>query len=224
MTELQLQLNETLYVKDPQQTDLGKNIIRKSIEMIDEMGFEAFTFKKLSSEISSTEASVYRYFENKHRLLLYLIAWYWSYSEYLIAFETHHIATPQLKLARALEIVSMEKSHDMKFPNINEPALERVVIAESDKTFLTKQVDDINKMGVFNGYKSLCQLIADMILDINPDYPFAHSLASTVLEASNQQLYFAGHLSSLTSIDRYSNERQQNYDFIKDLVFKAIGV
>ena len=65
---IQITLNERLYLRDPQATDLGKKIIKHSILLIDEIGFEAFTFKKLASRMSSTEASVYRYFENKHML------------------------------------------------------------------------------------------------------------------------------------------------------------
>jgi hypothetical protein len=60
---IQMKLNEKLYLRDPQHTKLGRRIIQYSILLIDEIGFEAFTFKKLADRISSTEASVYRYFE-----------------------------------------------------------------------------------------------------------------------------------------------------------------
>ena len=65
IAQLQLQLNPSLYLRDPQASDLGQRIISESIHLIDEIGFEAFTFKKLSIRIHSTEASIYRYFENK---------------------------------------------------------------------------------------------------------------------------------------------------------------
>ena len=64
--DIKFKLNESLYNRDPQDTDLGRKIIKHSIELMDEIGFEAFTFKKLAHRISSTEKSVYRYFENKH--------------------------------------------------------------------------------------------------------------------------------------------------------------
>ncbi|MEM6736044.1 MAG: TetR/AcrR family transcriptional regulator, partial [Bacteroidota bacterium] len=95
IAQLQLQLNPSLYLRDPQSSDLGQRIITESIQLIDEMGFEAFTFKKLSIAINSTEASIYRYFENKHRLLIYLIAWYWNYLDYKINYETHNIKEPK---------------------------------------------------------------------------------------------------------------------------------
>ena len=61
---------EGTYLKDPQGSELGINILKASIELIEEIGIEDFTFKKLSIRIESTEASVYRYFESKHQLLL----------------------------------------------------------------------------------------------------------------------------------------------------------
>ena len=85
---LQIKMNEALYLRNPENSELGKGILKFSIQMINEIGFEAFTFKKLAKEIASTEAGIYRYFENKHRLLVYLTAWYWSWLEYQILFQT----------------------------------------------------------------------------------------------------------------------------------------
>ena len=42
---IQITLNERLYLRDPQQTELGRRIIQHSILLIDQIGFEAFTFK-----------------------------------------------------------------------------------------------------------------------------------------------------------------------------------
>ena len=82
--EIKISPNEGLYLKEPQDSKLGINIIKYSILMIDEYGFESFTFKKLAKEINSTEASIYRYFENKHLLLLFLVNWYWEWVSYLV--------------------------------------------------------------------------------------------------------------------------------------------
>ena len=221
MAQLQLKLNENLFQKDPQSTDLGLRIIEKSIEMIDELGFETFTFKKLSIEIESTEASIYRYFENKHRLLIYLISWYWSWTEYRITYDTHTIKDPKTRLTKALEIICAQHSYDNTFPVVNEAALQRILINESDKTYLTKDVDEINKEGVFRGYKSLCEQVAAMVKEINPSFSFPHALMSTVLEASHQQIFFAYHLPSLTEVDK-KNAFEKNFVFVKQLVFNTI--
>ena len=222
MTLLQLKLNENLYIKDPQSTELGLKIIEKGIFMIDELGFECFTFKKLSQEIDSTEASIYRYFENKHRLLVYLISWYWSWTEYRIIFDTHHLLNPKDKLLKALEIITSKKEYDDTFPVVNEPALQRIVINESDKAYLTKDVDEINKEGAFKGYKSLCAMIANMVMDLNKDFPYPHALVSTVLETSHQQIFYSQHLPSLTEIKDAADPFTSNFEYVKTLMFNTI--
>ena len=220
---LQLQMNTNLFLRDPQETELGRRIISSSIQMIDEIGFEAFTFKKLATEISSTEASIYRYFENKHRLLVYLIAWYWMWLEYRIDYGTHNIPSAETRLEIALRLLSEEKDRDPQFPDIDEAALYRIVIGESDKTYLTKHVDDDNKEGLFRGFKSLCKKIADIIKEINPDFKYSHALISTMLQASHQQIYYAQHLPSLTEV-KISNENYHDdvFEFLKTVTKKSI--
>ena len=87
-----LQLDETLYLKDPMSSDLGESIVEHGILMLDAIGYEAFTFRKLAERIGTTEASVYRYFKSKHRLLLYLTAWYWSWMEYRLQLATAELS------------------------------------------------------------------------------------------------------------------------------------
>ena len=92
--EVSVSLNEGLYLKEPQGSELGRNIIKSSIEMIDEFGLESFTFRKLAIKIKSTEASVYRYFENKHMLLLYLNNGI-GVGFFLIQYNTNNIKDPR---------------------------------------------------------------------------------------------------------------------------------
>ncbi|MCZ8069359.1 MAG: TetR/AcrR family transcriptional regulator [Cytophagales bacterium] len=222
MPTLTFKLNDHLYVRDPQHTQLGLRIISKSIEMIDELGFEQFTFKKLAHEIDSTEASIYRYFENKHRLLLYLIAWYWNWLEYRIDFFTSAVADPKEKLRACLRVIAEEKKYDPTFEFVNEEALHRIVIAELDKTYLTKGVDGYNQEGLFGGFKSLCKKISGIILQINPAYEFAPSLVSTILVTANQQLFFANHLPTLTALDANQERYQKLYNFLENMAFRSI--
>ena len=44
LSNLKITINEKLYVKDPETSELGRNILKNSIILIDEIGFEAFTF------------------------------------------------------------------------------------------------------------------------------------------------------------------------------------
>ena len=192
--KIKIRVDKKLYLRDPDESDLGRRIITESIILIDKIGFESFTFKKLAKRIRSTETSIYRYFENKHRLLLYLVSWYWNWIEYRIEISTSNIHLPEDKLKAGLRVITDKKSFDSSFAFVDEEALHRIVIAELDKTYLTKDVDRDNQEGLFGGFKSLCNKIANLISDVGPEYPFPNSLASTIVLAAKQQLFFSSHL------------------------------
>jgi AcrR family transcriptional regulator len=223
MATLTFRLNENLYLRDPQATELGRNIISSGIKLLDKLGFEEFTFKKLAAEIGSTEASLYRYFENKHKLLIYLIDWYWTWLEYKIDFHINNVKDPKERLKICLVKISEEKMYDPDIAHVDERALERIVSSEFEKTFLTKQVDADNKEGLFLPYKSLCKKIASVIKEVNPAYEFSHSLTSTLLLIVKHQLYYAQHLPALSDI-KYDPKKQNKklYGFLENLVFKTI--
>jgi AcrR family transcriptional regulator len=220
-TTIKLNLNHKSYLRDPEQTDLGQRIVTESITLIDSLGFEQFTFKKLATVINSTEASIYRYFENKHKLLIYLISWYWAWMEYHILFKTNNIADPEERLRIIIKVISDSQLIDPAFAHIDESALHRIVVAESSKVYLTKDVDSDNRDGLFKEYKSLCKRIAEVVQEIAPDYPYPHALISTVLETAHQQSYFARHLPSLTEV-KVHNGVADTGSFLEQLVFSAI--
>ena len=91
LSNIKISVPENIYIKDPESSELGKRIVKHSILLINDIGFDAFTFKKLGEKIGSNESSIYRYFESKHKLLLYLSSWYWAWIEYQLVFETHSI-------------------------------------------------------------------------------------------------------------------------------------
>ena len=220
LANIKIKVDERVYLKDPENSEIGKKIIEYGIKLIDELGLEAFTFKKLAERTGTTEATVYRYFESKHKLLVYLISWYWNWLEYRLVFATSNISSPEERLRVSIRILSGKISNDMDFAHIDEVTLQRIVIAESAKAFLTKEVDEDNKEGFFLSYKRLCKRIADTILEINPDYPYPMSLVSTVSESAHYQVFFAEHLPSLTNIKE--NRDLLLEDFLTDLVFSTI--
>lgn len=224
MPILTFTLNSNLFLRDPQATDLGKSIISASIKIIERIGFEQFTFRKLAKAIHSTEASVYRYFENKHRLLLYLMDWYWTWLEYKMEYHTQNIASPVERFRRCIRILVEQKRQDDEFPFVDEEKLQRIVHAEFEKTYLTKQVDSDNKEGLFLPYKSLCKKIAGLIAELNPWYRHPHSLASTLVLTANHQLYYAHHLPSLTDLKRDSkNQVEELAEFLEQLALNTIN-
>ncbi len=218
LQSVKININEKLFVKDPESSALGKRIVEESIIMIHEMGFESFTFKKLGTKIASNESSVYRYFENKHKLLLYLTSWYWGWFEYQLVFATNSMGDSTEKLNKAIEIVTKGTEEDSAFSHINEILLNKIVVNEYSKSYLTKEVDTENKEGYFSIYKRLVTRISDMIKAINPDYPFPSSLASTVLEGSLHQYFLMDHFPSLT--DCHKNNDPTAY--FQNLVFSIL--
>lgn len=219
---IKIELNNKLYLKDPEETLLGRSIVSESIIMIDELGFELFTFKKLALRLKSTEASIYRYFENKHKLLVYLISWYWAYLDYKINFSTHFIDDPNEKLKIIINIISGVGEEQNNYAHVNEALLYNIVISESSKAFLTKDVDSDNKEGFFAEYKSLCHKIAKVVLEINPAYSYPQALVSTLFEAGKKQVFFSQHLPSLTESRIIGNDRSQIINFLESLAFSAI--
>lgn len=218
-SQISLQVSDKVFLKNPESSALGKKIIAESISLIDEIGFEHFTFRKLGEQIGSPEASVYRYFENKHRLLIYLIDWYWNWMDVQIVFLTANIPDPEERLRRALHLLTSNVENDLTSEHVDEVKLNRIVISESSKTYLTKQVDAENREGLFGPFKHLVGRVADMITEMNPDYKYPHMLISTVIEAAHHQRFFAAHLPRLT--DHVSGEDCIT-KFCQDLVFRTI--
>lgn len=199
LSNIKIQVNEKIYVKDPEMTPLGKKIIENSILLIDEIGFDNFTFKKLGEKIGSNESSLYRYFENKHKLLVYLSSWYWSWMEYKLIFATTNITDPKEKLRKAITIVTEKVADDSSTEHINEAILNKIIIAEFTKTLHTKEVDQENKEGFFMIYKRVISRIVTIVNEVNPTYPYAKSLVSTIVEGSLHQHFLTDHLTTITN-------------------------
>ena len=198
LSNLKIQINEKIYVKNPETSDLGKKILEQSILLIDEIGFDNFTFKKLGEKIGSNESSIYRYFENKHKLLVYLSSWYWSWMEYKLVFATANILDSKEKLKIAITIVTEKVTDDEYTTHINESVLNKIIIAEFTKTLHTKEVDQENKEGFFLIYKRVIARIVAIVNEVNPNYPYSKSLISSVVEGSLHQYFLKEHLKTIT--------------------------
>ena len=216
---LKISVPDKIYIKDPETSDLGKRIIENSILLIYKIGFESFTFKKLGNKIGSNESSIYRYFESKHKLLLYLSSWYWAWLEYQLVIETYSISDKKEKLDKAITIVTRTVEEDSNFSHINETLLYRIIVNESSKSFLTKEVDKDNKEGYFEIYKRLISRLEVMIKDVNPTYQYPLSLASTILEGGLHQHFLNEHFPSITNCLNKTSPTE----FLKNIVTKTLS-
>jgi AcrR family transcriptional regulator len=219
---IQISPNDSLFIKDPQTSNTGRNILNHAIPLMQEIGFEKFTFRKLAERMGASEITVYRYFENKHKLLLYLLSWYWEWVKYSISFNILNIVNPEDKLKLAIRTVIDSRKRNTLVDYIDEEKLYRLVVEESEKAYHTKHVDEENKMGLFLTLKSLKAELSAILLEINPNYPYPNSLASTILEMSASLRFFANHLPSLSDIKELSTIEDDLSAYLESLTFAAL--
>lgn len=201
LKHIQIRVNKKIYIKDPESSELGKKIVQASIEMIHSIGLEAFTFKKLAMELNTTESTIYRYFENKHKLLIYLNSWYWGWLEYEIVLNSINIGDPEERLRNTIETICNPLNNDMEHANINLKHLHEIIVEESLKAFLTREVDVENEDGLFANYKRINDRLISNIKEVNQDYSYTNSLASIIINSSNHQRFLALHFPTLTDVD-----------------------
>ena len=218
LKKIRVEVNSNLFLKDPFSSELGVLIVQEGAHLIQELGMEHFTFKKLGAKIGSTEAAIYRYFENKHKLLLYLSAWYWAWLEHNLVFGTANQSDPVGRLSLAIRLLvegPIYNQNDFLDPEI----LRSIVINESIKGFLTKEVDLEHESGIFSQVYKFGDRVSAIIGEINPDYLYPKTLVSTILESSLLQNFNSQHLPGMLDSGPDSKDR---YQFFFQLVTKAI--
>lgn len=220
--QLSFKVNNKIYLRDPESSELGKKIVKNAIDLMYKLGFENFTFKKLSTKINTTEATVYRYFENKHRLLLYILNWYWYYMEFLVMLKLQNITNEKAKLKTIIELLTHELPESAGQLDYNKKYLNQIVIAESSKVYLVKEVKEINKNEVFKPYKDLCAAIALVISAYNPTYKYPRSLSSTLIETAHYQQFFSAYLPKLTDVQS-KEQKEFATHFLSDFLFKVLS-
>lgn len=215
-------MNTHLFLRNPENTEIGKKTITIGAQLISDSGFEFFTFKKLAEAIGSTEATIYRYFENKHKLLIYIVDWYWYWLDYQVVFHTNNIAQPQQKLEIIIAILTsqhQQNTADQHF--INKKHLQKIIITDSSKTYLTHQVTEHNKNQLFKPYKDLCARISKIVLELKPDYKFSKSLSSSIIEVAHFQEFFMLNLPSLTDFGS-EKDLKSLQEFLRTLVLGSL--
>jgi AcrR family transcriptional regulator len=205
VVDIKIEVPKSTFIKDPQQSKLGLQLIAAGIELINEIGLEAFTFKKLATRIQSTESSVYRYFENKHQFLQFLFAWYWGWMEYKIHVETASLTSSSDRLYRAIALLTEPVGSIDTVKLHNEDLLKSIIHHEGIKAVLTRNIDEINKTGTFENYKQVVEKLSAWIIEIAPNYRFPQMLLSTIIEGAHLQYFFSEHLPRLTNNTPHAN-------------------
>lgn len=221
--QLKFKVNPSLYLKDPDESTIGKAMVTSAIDLIYEIGFEQFTFKKLAHVINTTEATIYRYFSSKHKLLLYIMSWYWQYLEFFTKMRLLNVKNSKEKLELVLEIITYNFVSDDSLLDFNLDRLNSIVISESSKIYLVKDVDEINNDLAYAPLKNYCFYISTIIREYKPDYEFPNSLASTLLETSHDQQFFSQHLNKLTDNVEKKNHNQYVLNYLNQLLFSVLN-
>lgn len=219
---IHIKMNEKLYLRNPEQSELGRKIVKYGLEMITKLGFEEFTFKKLANAIHTTEAGIYRYFENKHKFLIYLSAYYWSIMEYRIVFGINNLSDTEKKIKKIIELLVIEPESDEKSDFISSKLLYQLIMWEGSKAYLTRHIGTDNKDRLFKPYKDLCARFSSVITEYNPKFKFPHSLASTVVEMAHAQKFFKNNLPALTDFPNEKDNKKLLL-FLENLVFSTIN-
>lgn len=211
LSHFKIKINKDLYLSDPSESALGQKILLSSVDIINDLGFEKFTLKKLGAQIGSPEASIYRYFKSKNQLLCYLISWYWGWMEYRLIIETTNINSAETRLKKAITLLVSNKKESIQIEGIDIKKLHQIIISESVKSYLTKDVDLANKNGAFLNYKQLVERVSSIISEINPNYKYPHMLLTTIIEGAHLQVFFAEHLPRLTNKQKSDNYIEEFY-------------
>jgi hypothetical protein len=125
------------------------------------------------------------------------------------------------KLNRLIELLTHELPESEGQSDYNKKFLHQIVISESSKVYLVKEVKKINEDQVFKPFKDLCVRISELIQSHNSAYKFPHSLSSTLIETAHSQLFFSKHLPKLTDAGK---KDQVGFveSYLKDLLFKSL--
>lgn len=214
LKNLKPEIYEGIFLKDPERSELGRKILKEGVYLIDKIGFEAFTFKKLGERIQSNESSIYRYFENKHKLLIYLSSWYWSWIEFRLIYETANLDDPNLRLYKAITLLTEDTSSELLEGNIKESTLKKIIAFNFIKTF---NMSEVNNENFIKSYKQVILLISEIIKEVNPSYLYPENLSNNIVEGTLHQHFLRQNFRAITNY----NESVSPTDFFLNMV-KAI--
>jgi AcrR family transcriptional regulator len=220
--QIKITLNNELFIRDPEQTKLGQEMVSQSIILIHKLGFEKFTFKKLAEEINSNEQSIYRYFNNKHQLLRYLISWYWAWIEYQIDLKINYINEPLEKLKAVIRVLSDSAKNDPNFEHIDQSVLAHIVIKTSPISYITEELTKEERDSILQSFKSLCNKIAEIIKSCSPRYTTPNALATTMIRMTREQIFFSKYFSDLTELDSTPEDTSEIYTFVEKNIFAIL--
>lgn len=200
---------------------MGMRILTEGLVLMNEIGLEAFTFKKLAERMGSTEATMYHYFANKQRLLQYYFQVYWLWLATYCQQEGRGLKDPVDRLHGDIRAICGLWPADARAAQFDPAELRELVINEGSKSFLHKNVDSDNERKVFKPYKDLCAHIAAEVKACSPRTKHARSFATTLVEMAHSLEFAMEHLPALTELSERRDSRQLAM-FLTDLADRYV--
>lgn len=195
---------------------MGGRILAEGLALLNEIGLEAFTFRKLAEHIGCTEATVYHYFANKQRLLQYYFQMYWLWLATHCRQEGRALKDPLERLHGDIRALCGLWPAEALAGRFDPSDLRELVINEGSKSFMHKNVDSDNKLKLFKPYKDLCAHIATELKACAPRMRSPRSFATTLVEMAHSLEFAMHHLPALTELSG-NKERRKLAEFLIDM-------
>lgn len=205
---IHLKPDTAIFLRDPESTVLGRTMLAEGLALMNELGLEAFTFKKLAARIGSTEVSLYKYFPNKQRLLQYYYQLYWLWLRQVCGRQAERSSDPLATVRSVVDVLCGLWPKDAAPAPLDRRALRLLVIEEGMKSYLHKNVDEDNARKLFLPYKSLSAFIAETLVACRKDVPMPRSFATTIIEMAHSLPFAMEHLPSLTELSNKKDLKQ----------------
>lgn len=215
MTRYHLVPDATLSLRDTG-SPMGARILTEGLDLMLELGLEAFTFKKLAERLGSTEVTVYHYFANKQRLLQYYFQLYWLWLQTHCEQEGRTLKDPRERLHGDIIALCGIWPKDAMAAQLDPATLRQLVIREGSKSFLHKNVDTDNQLKLFKPYKDLCAHVAKELKACAPRMKSPRSFATTLVEMAHSLEFAMHHLPALTELS-VKKDRKKLAEFLIDL-------
>jgi AcrR family transcriptional regulator len=212
-----------LYNKDPQSSTLGQNLLKESAKILAEEGFDTFTLKKLAQNLQTTESSVYRYFDNKHRLLVYHVNFYWNWLTEQVDIQCcQRTLHGKDAVCKVFEIMCFPERFAWPSAQIDFECMHKILTHQSVKAYFSQHVDLENREGAHIALKILVSQMGLWLSQDLREFEFPKTLITTLLNAVMMQPFYAEHLPSLTELPSPNptdtQTAQQTYRYVCQII------
>ena len=200
MAHYHLVPDTSLHLRDPATSAIGERILSEGLVLMNELGLEAFTFKKLTEYAECTEATIYKYFPNKQRLLQYYFQLYWMWLDTHCQQEGRLLLDPWERVQGDIRALCGLWAKDAMAAQLDPIVLRELVIVEGSKSFLHRNVDEDNKLKLFQPYKNLCAHLASEIKACDKTCKQPRTFATMLIEMARSLEFAMEHLPALTEL------------------------